>query len=195
MPEKEKARKSNSETLSYHVINSLLRVIPKGLEVKRIVDLSIDQCSNVFNLRESIEESRLEAENSNDEYLKRKKLQNGIHNLRRYFELLVFQSYLSNTEPDTIENQITFETFVKKQPVFDTISKEFDKVDEMTIRPLQKVDPADGMALDDEVQEVVQNRKGSSEFRRLDFSFSLSPDDSSEIADYLCRLSSSLQQS
>ncbi|MCO5565024.1 hypothetical protein L7F22_018694 [Adiantum nelumboides] len=64
------------------------------------------------------------------------------------------------------KNQITFETFVKKQPVFDTISKEFDKVDEMTIRPLQKVDPADGMALDDEVQEVVQNRKGSTKSRQ-----------------------------
>lgn len=158
---------TRGETLSYHVINSLLRVIPKGLEVKRVVDTSIDQCSSIFNLRDSIEEARLAAEEINDDYNRRKKIQSGIHNLRRYFELLVFQAYLANTPPDTLESQPSFETFVKKQPVFETISKEFEKIEEATLRPLQKVDPADGMALDDEVQEVVQNRKGSSEYSRL----------------------------
>jgi len=42
----------------------------------------------------------------------------GLQNLRRYFELIVFQSYLQSIEPDTIqslENE-NVETFVKNRP-------------------------------------------------------------------------------
>ena len=42
----------------------------------------------------------------------------GLQNLRRYFELIVFQSYLQSIEPDTIqslENE-NLETFVKNRP-------------------------------------------------------------------------------
>ncbi|PWY97867.1 hypothetical protein BCV70DRAFT_202357 [Testicularia cyperi] len=147
--------------LSYHVINSLLRVIPKGLEVKRMVDDCIDQCSTVTNLRDAIEESRLAAEDTEDEALRKKRIQSAIHNLRRYFLLIVFQSYLTQTRPDLLEASPSFRTFVTRQPVFDTIAKEFEKVDISTIMPLQKVDASDGMALSDEVQDVVSHRSGS----------------------------------
>lgn len=147
--------------LSYHVINSLLRVIPKGLEVKRMVDDCIDQCATVTNLREAIEEARLAAEDTEDEALRKKRIQGAIHNLRRYFLLIIFQSYLAQTRPDLLEAAPSFRSFVTRQPVFDTIAKEFDKIDISTIMPLQKVDASDGMALSDEVQEVVSHRSGS----------------------------------
>lgn len=147
--------------LSYHVINSLLRVIPRGLEVKKMVDECIDQCATVTNLREAIEEARLAAEDTEDEALRKKRIQSAIHNLRRYFLLIVFQSYLSQTRPDLLEASPSFRSFVTRQPVFETIAKEFDKIDISTIMPLQKVDASDGMALSDEVQEVVSHRSGS----------------------------------
>ncbi|EST07320.1 hypothetical protein PSEUBRA_003137 [Kalmanozyma brasiliensis GHG001] len=152
---------SKRPPLSYHVINSLLRVIPRGLEVKKMVDEAIDQCATVTNLRESIEISRLAAEDTEDDSLRKKHLQSAIHNLRRYFLLIVFQSYLTQTRPDLLEASPSFRSFVTRQPVFETIAKEFDKIDISTIMPLQKVDASDGMALSDEVQEVVSHRSGS----------------------------------
>lgn len=42
----------------------------------------------------------------------------GLQNLRRYFELIVFQSYLQSIEPDTIQSleDENVETFVKNRP-------------------------------------------------------------------------------
>lgn len=126
-----------------------------------MVDSCIDQCSTVTNLRNAIEDARLAAEDTEDEALRKKRIQRAIHNLRRYFLLIVFQSYLMQTKPDLLEASPSFRTFVSRQPVFDTIAKEFDKIDISTIMPLQKVDVSDGMALSDEVQDVVSHRRGN----------------------------------
>ena len=56
----------------------LLRVIRKGPTVKRAVDDAIDQCSEVFNLRDSIEESRVLAEQATDEQKKKSYAQRGV---------------------------------------------------------------------------------------------------------------------
>jgi hypothetical protein len=40
----------------------------------------------------------------------------GLQNLRRYFELIVFQAYLQSTEPDTLHTYQSFEAFVKNLP-------------------------------------------------------------------------------
>lgn len=40
----------------------------------------------------------------------------GLHNLRRYFELIIFQSYLQSIQPDTMRSFETIETFVKDRP-------------------------------------------------------------------------------
>ena len=40
----------------------------------------------------------------------------GIHNLRRYFKLVIFQAYLDATTPDTVRDMATFESFVKHRP-------------------------------------------------------------------------------
>lgn len=111
----------------------LLRVIRKGSAVKAAVDDAIDQCAEVFNLRDSIEEARIRAEQVTDERQKRSFAQRGLlgpylqtdislivleglQNLRRYFELIVFQAYLQSTEPDTLQTYQTFEAFVKSLP-------------------------------------------------------------------------------
>lgn len=40
----------------------------------------------------------------------------GLQNLRRYFELIVFQAYLQSIEPDTRESLESIQTFVKNRP-------------------------------------------------------------------------------
>jgi hypothetical protein len=114
----------------------LLRVIRKGPAVKAAVDDAIDQCAEVFNLRDSIEEARIRAEQVRDEREKRTLAQRGLcypysqmesdgclsyrliglQNLRRYFELIIFQAFLLSTEPDTLQTYQTFEAFVKNLP-------------------------------------------------------------------------------
>ncbi|KAF5365852.1 hypothetical protein D9615_010633 [Tricholomella constricta] len=135
---------SNKGRHSYTVINNLLRVIRKGPTVKNIVDDAIDQCSAVFNLRDSIEEAR-----------------NRLQNLRRYFELIVFQSYLQSTEPDTMESFQTVETYVKDRPVIKTFERELFAEGIDGLKPLERADPKEGVADPDVVTKVVANRTGS----------------------------------
>ncbi|WFC98121.1 hypothetical protein MYAM1_000844 [Malassezia yamatoensis] len=148
-----------SQRQSYHVTNSLLRVIPHGQEVKRVVDDCIDQCSTILNLRRTIEDARLAALDAQSDAERNRHINSGIRSLQRYAHLLLFQAYLQTIKPETMLSN-TFERFVKRQPVLATISKDLDKMDIATITPLRKMDPGDGMALRDEVDEVVQNRSG-----------------------------------
>jgi hypothetical protein len=39
-----------------------------------------------------------------------------MHNLRRYFELILFQAYLRSTEPDTMQSFETFKSFIENRP-------------------------------------------------------------------------------
>lgn len=48
--------------ISWQIINSALRVIRNGLEVKRVVDEAIDSTSAAFNLRDAIEDFRDQAQ-------------------------------------------------------------------------------------------------------------------------------------
>ncbi|CCL99307.1 uncharacterized protein FIBRA_01323 [Fibroporia radiculosa] len=155
---------SRAHRHSYQVINNLLRVIRKGPAVKRIVDDAIDQCAEVVNLRESIEEARSRAEQATEERQRRHFAHRGLQYLRRYFELIIFQAYLQSTEPDTMHNIESFETFVQNRPVL-TVIKTFEKElvsDDMnTLKPLERVDASDGVALPDEVRKIVANRAGN----------------------------------
>ncbi|KAG2017712.1 hypothetical protein CC2G_007200 [Coprinopsis cinerea AmutBmut pab1-1] len=146
---------------SYVVINNLLRVIRRGPTVKSIVDDAIDQCSEVYNLRDSIEEARTRAEEANDEKQKRVWAAKGLQNLRRYFELIVFQAYLQSIEPDTMQSFESIETFVKNRPVIKTFEK--DMIDDglNALKPLERADFKEGVADPDEVTQVVKNRSGS----------------------------------
>ncbi|EPT01640.1 hypothetical protein FOMPIDRAFT_1119753 [Fomitopsis schrenkii] len=146
---------------SYQVINNLLRVVRRGPAVKSTVDDAIDQCAEVVNLRESIEEARARAEQATDERHRKQYAHKGLQNLRRYFELMVFQSYLQSIEPDTMQNFESFESFVENRPVIKTFEKELASDSMSTLKPLERVDDAEGLALPDEVQAIVANRTGS----------------------------------
>lgn len=43
-------------------------------------------------------------------------IHSGLQNLRRYFELIIFQSYLQSIEPDTMQSFETVETYVTNRP-------------------------------------------------------------------------------
>jgi hypothetical protein len=104
----------------------------------------------------------------------------GLQNLRRYFELIIFQSYLQSTEPDTMASFESVEIYVKNRPglflsqfdlcvsfrsnwsaVIKTFEKELlaDGID--ALKPLERADAREGVADPDEVTRVVVNRSGS----------------------------------
>ncbi|KAI6025906.1 inositol hexakisphosphate-domain-containing protein [Pisolithus orientalis] len=146
---------------SYQVINSLLRIVRKGPAVKNAVDEAIDRCAVVFNLRDHIDAERLKAEQATDEKQKRIHASKGLHNLRRYFELIAFQAYLQSTKPDTIKSVETFEQFVESRPVIKTFEKELHVDSLHALTPLERTDVDGGVAHPDEVKQVVINRSGS----------------------------------
>lgn len=133
----------------------------KGPAIKNAVDEAIDQCGQVFNIRDAIEEARIKSEQSGEDRLKKLYAQRGIQNLRRYFELIVFAAYLQSTEPDTVSTSPSFEAFVQSLPVLKTFEKELTADGMAALRPLVHVDLGDGVALPDEVSAVVSNRTGT----------------------------------
>ncbi|QRV75009.1 paladin [Ceratobasidium sp. AG-Ba] len=160
----ERERDGNKKSLprhSYQIINNLLRVIKRGPDVKRIVDDAIDQCDQYLNLRESIEEARMQAEDATDERQKKRFIQIGLHNLRKYFELIVFQHYLMESDPDTIRSFESFEHFVRSRPVIATFENELKVEGAKALKPLERSERQDGAAFFDDIQHVVANRSGS----------------------------------
>lgn len=146
---------------SYQVINNLLRIVRKGPAVKNTVDEVIDRCAIIMNLRDSIEDERILAEKATDEKQKRIHASKGMHNLRRYFELILFQAYLRSTEPDTMQSFETFKSFIENRPVIKTFEKELIAEGLHAIKPLERADVNESVARPDEVKQVVVNRSGS----------------------------------
>ncbi|KAG8890787.1 hypothetical protein FRB98_004832 [Tulasnella sp. 332] len=146
---------------SYQVINNVLRVIRNGLTVKQAVDDAIDQCGEVFNLRDSIETLRISAEQASDPRSKHIFTQRGLQNLRRYFDLVIFQAYLQATVPDTVRTVETFEHYVKSRPVFKTFEKEMLAEGILSLKTLERKDVTEGVPLPDEIAQTVANRSGS----------------------------------
>ncbi|KAJ3567855.1 hypothetical protein NP233_g6086 [Leucocoprinus birnbaumii] len=146
---------------SYQVINNLLRVFRKGPAVKNTVDDAIDQCSAVYNLRETIDVLRVKSEEATESAQKKLYAQKGLQNLRRYFELIVFQAYLQSTIPDTMQSFESIETFVKARPVIKTFEKEMTRGGIGALQPLVGASAKGDMASPDEVTQVVMNRIGS----------------------------------
>jgi hypothetical protein len=154
---------SNSESkLSYQVIHSLLRVIKNGLECKRVVDYTIDQCAEKVNLRDDIEFWRSEAERAtDDEHRRKSSVSKGLLHLKRYFMLIVFQGYLNDTRPDTMDNLETFKSWLSRHQEIQLMRTELEESSIEALTPVEKIRPGDGIALTTEVLDVVSNRCGS----------------------------------
>ncbi|KAK4685163.1 hypothetical protein P7C73_g4998, partial [Tremellales sp. Uapishka_1] len=144
---------------SWQIINSVLRVIRNGLDVKRVVDNVIDMSSTHFNVRDAIEDLRVKAEESTDHAQKTDYTAKAMYHLRRYYHLMLFQAYLDDRSPDE-ENPYSFESFIKHRPVFKTLEKELREGGLASLKPIERMEPADGMALPDEVTQVVVSRSG-----------------------------------
>jgi hypothetical protein len=80
------------------------------------VDNAIEHCSQTFDLLKAIENAKLAADEAVDDRQKRKESTKGLYHLRQYFELIIFQAYLSATAPDTWRDLETFEHFVGSRP-------------------------------------------------------------------------------
>ncbi|KAF8340378.1 inositol hexakisphosphate-domain-containing protein [Cantharellus anzutake] len=170
--------KRQSRIPSYQVINSLLRLLRNGVRIKEDVDVAIDkvcsgwltlqlsswqgcQCGEVYNIRDAIEDCRLNAEQATNDQDKRLYAQQGMSNLRRYFLLIIFQAYLRSVQPDTLRSYDTFETFVKNRPVFRTLEKELLSNPTNALKPLERIEVSEDFASPDEERIIVANRSGS----------------------------------
>ncbi|KAI9099760.1 inositol hexakisphosphate-domain-containing protein [Phlyctochytrium arcticum] len=150
--------------LNYAIIHSLMRVIRNGLECKKTVDDFIDACGAHYNLREAIEEARLRAETSTEENGTRNTaLSKGMLNLRRYFLLLAFASYLDQNKPGLDSELTSFATWVDRHAEFAGMKDAMmDCQNGMeAILPVERMDPGDGLALSSEVLQVVKLRSGA----------------------------------
>ncbi|CAO3609264.1 unnamed protein product [Cunninghamella echinulata] len=160
----------------YQIINSLLRVIKHGLENKRIVDDTLDQCGLIMNLRDVIEEARVHAEQEMDPVKRKQQIKRGGVALERYYMLICFQVYLDSTSPDLMHETESFGHYMKRHAELFTILKELqtnDNVMEFIVPVEQDVslsnsiydnasltNQGDGVALTSEVLRVVNNRHG-----------------------------------
>jgi len=80
---------------------------------------------------------------------------------RDILKLVMFQAYLDAHPPDTLRNLESFETFVKNRPVFQTFEQELLSDGIHALKPLEHIELSQGIALSDEVKQVVSNRSGN----------------------------------
>ena len=148
--------------VNYQVIHSLLRVIRNGIECKRVVDRIIDACGEYLNIRDLIEEHRQQYETETNAEVKENARKKGILALRRYFTLVLFQNYLDQNPPtSSVSDLITFKEWLKKHPEFVTIQEELNVKSIDPLVPVDEMEPGDGIAMTNEVIDVVNRRKGA----------------------------------
>jgi hypothetical protein len=161
--------KTSLQYPNYQIINSLLRVIRRGLENKCIVDSILDQCSvGGRNLRSTIEDARIQAEKEQEEdpVQFRRTVKRGVTSLERYFMFICFQAYLDSTSPSLVRDTESFGLWMKRHPELATILQDLlhtsKKEDEFrSLVPVeQSLGGGDGMALSSEVMRVVNSRNG-----------------------------------
>lgn len=150
------------KVMAYAVINNLIRVIRNGREIKMHVDTAIQQCAGVYNLIDSIEDARQDADDCIDEQKRESKVRRGTDDLRRYFMLVLFAAWLNESSGDSVQalrGEQSFENFVKDHPVFQTIHKEIDAAGASALNPLGQSSLTDDVATD-EIEHIVAMRNG-----------------------------------
>ncbi|GAA6056946.1 hypothetical protein JCM3770_007157 [Rhodotorula araucariae] len=156
-------RAKRSDRQSYVVINNLLRVVRNGFEVKNAVDAAITACGDPFDLLDAIESARQQAEDSEGD-TRDKWVARGVRELRGYFFLILFMSFLTECRPSTLRemgSMASYETWVKERPVFRTIQRELDDAGIDALTPLHRPGAVErGTASNDEVADFVAARAG-----------------------------------
>ncbi|KAM0753591.1 hypothetical protein T439DRAFT_322487 [Meredithblackwellia eburnea MCA 4105] len=156
---------THTPRLSYTVINNLLRTIRSGQEVKNAVDDAITTCSDPYDVLDEIENTRQAAEDARlhgDEQQVKIRTERAIQNLRAYYFLILFASFLNDSKAETwreLKENSTYESYVRERPVFKTIERELDTAGKEALVPLEKP-LAVGNALTNEVAAFVAKRSG-----------------------------------
>ncbi|KAF8464316.1 hypothetical protein JB92DRAFT_2838806 [Gautieria morchelliformis] len=119
-------------------------------------------CPREPSLQAIIEDAALRAEETTDEQQRRKYVERDSNpSKERSPKLFItLPAYLDATPPDTVRYMETFESF-GHHPVFQTFEQEIFTDGFHALRPLERVDVSQGLALSDEVKQVVTNRSGS----------------------------------
>ena len=102
---------------NYACILQLRSVLGDGSEAKRRVDLVLEACGRMQNLRTSIETFKKAIESVDvAEEARGRALHHGIHYLQRYFNLIAYASYLREEyNTSTHQLQSTFESWMKSR--------------------------------------------------------------------------------
>jgi hypothetical protein len=99
----------------YTVVNELLRILVDGRDAKTRVDLVINACDAMQNLRTAIEVFKQQYESPDaSESARGRALHHGQHYLMRYFFLVVLNSYLHEAwDPETRRLKCTFVEYME----------------------------------------------------------------------------------
>lgn len=159
--------KSPGPSHNYQIINSLLRVIRRGLENKQMVDHTMKQCSvdsrQIFDM---IGAARVQAEKEkeDDPSQFKRTIKRGITALERYFIFICFQAYLDDTSPSLVSETESFSHWMERHPELRTILDDVLLANEeeqfRSLIPVEKSLTGDGIALSSEVMAVVNRRHG-----------------------------------
>lgn len=84
----------NEEIIECHAVLALMRILRKGLVMKQQVDNAIELCSEYYNVKESIYESRIKWENARTAEESTAYLHKAMRHLRVYTNLICYNAYL-----------------------------------------------------------------------------------------------------
>ncbi|KAJ3072961.1 hypothetical protein HDU98_002548 [Podochytrium sp. JEL0797] len=149
--------------LNYQVIHSLIRVIRNGAACRKWVDSTIDGCAqHATHIRDAIEVWRLAAENETDDTRRRRAVRKGLACLRRYFALIAFAAYLDSKSNHVEGGDLeSFKSWMNGHKEFDTMLEEMEHGGLKSLVPVEHLMPGDGIALSNEVIDVVDGRNGA----------------------------------
>lgn len=165
---------SSSLAVQYKVITNLVRMLKYGNEAKKRADYFIDVAGGaVLNLRKNIEDYRRAANRCTDDRRSCRKLVNkGIHSLKRYALLILFQAYLLEIS----EDRESFDVWLKRHQEFGNLFHELENRELQGLTVLSEIEkpkkpvmshsgsaemPHKVHAKLKEIKAVVANRRGS----------------------------------
>ena len=150
----------SSSLVHYKVITNLIRMLKDGNEAKRLSDWFIDQAGQFINLRASIEDYRKAASRCTDDRRNCRKLVNkGIHCLKRYALLILFQAYLLERSRNDLSENDTFEVWIGRHQEFGNLFHELESKELQGLTVLSEIEKPEDQQKQSQVQ--AQPSQGS----------------------------------
>eukprot|EP01084_Bolivina_argentea_P074160 134554_1 len=92
--EEEDDKETEEQHMECRAVLALMRILRKGILMKRQVDNAIEHCSEIYHVKEAIYESRAAWENARTAEESQAYLQKSMRHLRIYTNLICFNAYL-----------------------------------------------------------------------------------------------------